>query len=178
MNCMKDIMTNKVCEYCGKAFQAQRKHTRFCCTNCQKRNWEAKNKERFLESVKKYRKQAQEHIKEHNIQVVLDNPQYYIWRNARYRAKTKNIPFDIEVEDIKIPDVCPVLQLPLKFKVGTTKGGASDNSPSLDRVNPSLGYTKGNVRVISYKANRLKSDATLEELELILKDLRSIGCIT
>lgn len=48
----------------------------------------------------------------------------------------------------------------------------SNNSPTIDRINPKLGYIKGNVWVISNKANRFKNDATLEELELLVANLR------
>lgn len=49
--------------------------------------------------------------------------------------------------------------------VGTKGGGA--NSPSLDRIEPDLGYVAGNAIVISNRANRLKSDATIDELRAI-----------
>lgn len=54
-----------------------------------------------------------------------------------------------------IPDVCPVLGTPMV-------------SPSLDRKNNDLGYIKGNVVVMSRRANCLKNDATVEEMRLIL----------
>lgn len=43
-----------------------------------------------------------------------------------------------------------------------------DNSPSIDKVDPELGYIKGNIRVISFKANRMKQDNTKEQLEKLL----------
>lgn len=61
-----------------------------------------------------------------------------------------------------IPDFCPVLGLPLYRNSGGAAQGP--NSPSLDRVNPALGYVRGNVKVISSKANAIKSNATPEEL--------------
>lgn len=81
-------------------------------------------------------------------------------RWAKGRAKTKGLPFDISESDIRIPSVCPVLGIPL-FK-GT--GKLTDNSPTLDRIDSTGGYTKGNVLVVSARANRIKSDATIEEL--------------
>lgn len=61
-----------------------------------------------------------------------------------------------------IPDFCPVLGLPLYRNTGGLAQGP--NSPSLDRIDPALGYVKGNVNVISSKANAIKSNATPEEL--------------
>lgn len=48
------------------------------------------------------------------------------------------------------------------------------NDPSVDRIIPELGYTKGNVRVISNRANLLKNNASIEEIELVLEDLRRL----
>lgn len=82
---------------------------------------------------------------------------------ARKRAKAKGIPFCISARDLVIPAICPVLAIPLA--VGD--GRPSDASPSLDRIVPALGYVKGNVVVISMRANRLKSDATVDELRAL-----------
>lgn len=85
-------------------------------------------------------------------------------RAARIRAEKLGIDFDITSEDVDIPDVCPVFGTPL---VWTNK--LSNDTPSLDRLVPSKGYVKGNVAFISMRANRLKSDASVEDLERILE---------
>lgn len=87
---------------------------------------------------------------------------------VKSRAKKLGIPFNITEVDIKIPDVCPVLGVRLERQKG--KGKPCNYTPSLDRIVPALGYVKGNVRVISNRANLLKSNATLEELTLVLED--------
>jgi hypothetical protein len=99
------------------------------------------------------------------------DPRRKIWYNAKNRAKDRDIPFDIEVEDIVIPDICPVLGIPLKATVGKGRVSMKDNrnAPTLDRIDSSGGYTKGNVMVISARANFLKNDATLEEMQAILR---------
>ena len=66
----------------------------------------------------------------------------------------------ITVVDVIIPDLCPMLGIPLAMSVGAP----SNNSPSLDRIDSSKGYIPGNVWVISHKANSMKRDATREEL--------------
>jgi hypothetical protein len=50
--------------------------------------------------------------------------------------------------------------------------GVNDNSPSLDRKTPELGYVRGNVAFISTKANRIKSNATTEEIFAVAKYLQ------
>lgn len=95
---------------------------------------------------------------------------YRMWEHAKKRAAKAGIPFDIEPTDVVIPEMCPLLGTPLT--AGTRKAHA--NSPSLDRIIPSLGYVKGNVWVISYRANAIKNDASVEELEMIASNLRRL----
>lgn len=82
---------------------------------------------------------------------------------ARQRAKKAGVPFDLTAEDIAIPDACPVLGIPLEASFGRS----TPQSPSLDRVIPKLGYVKGNVLVVSNRANVIKGDASVEELGLV-----------
>lgn len=87
---------------------------------------------------------------------------------AKYRAKQKGHEFTITKEDIIIPDKCPLLGIPL-IKNKTIQQG---NSPSLDRIDPTKGYIKGNVWVISNRANTLKNDASLQELQTLVENLK------
>lgn len=73
------------------------------------------------------------------------------------RASRKGIPFSLELEDIVIPEVCPVFGVPFIY-------GDHEWTYSLDRIKPELGYVKGNVIVISNKANMLKGAGTTEEI--------------
>lgn len=81
---------------------------------------------------------------------------------AQKRAKAKGIPCTITIDDIIIPEFCPILGMPLARARGI--GCARSNSPSLDRINPLLGYIPGNVAVISRRANTMKTDASSDEL--------------
>lgn len=100
----------------------------------------------------------------------LKDPARRLWRLARTRAKKAGLHFNIEEAGGVIPAVCPVLGLPLAIGVGT---GFRDCSPTLDRVDNTRGYVKGNVAVISWRANRLKSDATPADLVAILKYIKA-----
>ena len=93
--------------------------------------------------------------------------QYKMWGAAKHRAKKQGLPFNIKPQDIKIPEVCPLLGIPIVQRKGS---GTNHGSPSLDRVIPSLGYVVGNIRVISAKANVMKNDASLQEVELLVKN--------
>jgi|TARA_R110000868_G_scaffold388557_1_gene657543 hypothetical protein len=83
---------------------------------------------------------------------------------ARYRAKKKGIEFNLELSDVVIPKVCPVLKIPLT--AGSSSGGPRGCSPSLDRIDNTKGYIKGNVQVMSHKANTMKHCADNNELIL------------
>ncbi len=89
---------------------------------------------------------------------------------AKTRAKAKGLLFSLELSDIKIPLHCPILGMLLK----EGRGPRCESSPSLDRVIPALGYIPGNVQVISYRANRIKNDATPEELRAIADFLENL----
>lgn len=87
------------------------------------------------------------------------------------RAKRLGIPFSICVSDIIVPALCPVLCIPLQVNIGK---GYHASSPSVDRIVPELGYVKGNIRVISARANLLKNDASELELSAVLMDIRRL----
>lgn len=87
------------------------------------------------------------------------SPEMHILNGARSRAKERGIDFNLEIEDVQIPDVCPICKIPIKFSEKRT-----DNTPSIDRLDNDLGYIKGNVRIISWRANRLKNNMTKEEV--------------
>jgi hypothetical protein len=75
--------------------------------------------------------------------------------------------------DITIPDVCPLLGIPISLETGDKR---SPHNPSLDRIDPdpSIGYVRGNVQVISARANWLKADATLQELKTLVENLEAL----
>lgn len=94
----------------------------------------------------------------------LRHPEQILFGNAQQRSKKRGILFEITRSDIVIPEYCPLLGI----KLDKGCAGGSDHSPSLDRIDPTGGYTKDNIWVISMKANRLKNDATLAEMEMLL----------
>lgn len=124
------------------------------CKECEN-NYRLQNLQKINEYSKKYRK---------------NNIQKSLFYAARFRAKENKLDFDIELSDIIIPTECPVLGI----EISTSK--EKNNSPSLDKIIPSLGYTKGNVRVISWRANWIKNNMTPEEVEKLYNDSRKWKC--
>jgi hypothetical protein len=98
------------------------------------------------------------------------NPEKRLLSAARDRAKQKGLSCTITAEDIIIPEFCPVLGL--KLDRNARRGKKVNAAPSLDRIDNAKGYIKGNVEVISWRANNLKRDATAEELEAVATYIR------
>ena len=99
-----------------------------------------------------------------------DDRRYKMYHNAQHRAKKKGIPFTISMDDIVIPEVCPLLEIPLV----STSDKTDPRNPSLDQKVPGKGYTPDNIWVISYRANALKWDATLQELKTLVENLEDL----
>ena len=93
---------------------------------------------------------------------------YTMWQNAKKNARRKKVPFDLTPEfvaSLEVPKYCPVLGIKIISQaIGEER---NDNTPSLDKFYPKLGYVEGNVQIISWKANALKRDGSPEEWEKI-----------
>lgn len=87
-------------------------------------------------------------------------PDMALVAHAKDRARVRKLPFHITAEDAVVPPVCPALGIPL-----VTGQKRSAMSPSLDRIQPHLGYVPGNVRVLSDRANRMKGALGLSQLQ-------------
>lgn len=94
------------------------------------------------------------------IHYVRHHKRVFVQRAFR-RAKELGLEFNITVDDISWPTHCP--RYGLKIDYAVTRG-RKDNSPSLDRIDNRKGYIKGNVEIICWRANRHKSDATMDEM--------------
>lgn len=127
------------------------------------KNYYLVNKDKILATSKKsYLRNRNSILCRHRVEHTKRDIRELLVERAKARARVKNIPFDITKDDIIIPETCPILGIPLYRNVGGKSH--SPNSYSLDKINPLLGYVKGNIWVISYKANTMKNNATREEL--------------
>jgi hypothetical protein len=100
--------------------------------------------------------------KQTNITYAQNNKERCLFLSLRNRAKARGLPFNLEESDIHLVDKCPVFDVPLVHGIGT--GTRSRYAHSIDRIDPTKGYVKDNIQVLSVKANIMKSDATPEEL--------------
>ncbi len=114
---------------------------------------------------------SKEAMREYDTQRRLKDPVGSLLRGAKKRAKIKGVKFNISKEDLEpFPEYCPVLEY-CKLQYSQV-GRQQPNSASLDRFDNNLGYVKGNVRIISLRANELKRDGTIEEFKRIVSYMK------
>jgi hypothetical protein len=155
------------------------------------RRYYEKNREKAIADAKEYYEANREQVIANrkvyfakNADVIREKGREYYRRryrfrmlcSARQRARIYKLEIDIDMDDIVIPERCPLLGIPLYVAEG--RKHCKYNSPSLDRIDPKKGYVKGNVWVISHKANTMKSNASIDEHILLVenwKDQHSKG---
>jgi len=119
------------------------------------------NRERRNQLQREYNARHPEKTRQKSIDWIAKNFDQNLWSQASRRAKRDGIEFNIERSDVVIPEYCPYLGTKLTTEWG--KGVLSTNA-SIDRIDNSKGYIKGNVQVISKQANTMKSNATQDQL--------------
>lgn len=138
-----DKLSNR-CKPCDKVYQEKQRR---------------KTPEKKLAYGREYQKNRRKNF-DYRLQMLINA--------SKQRAQIKNIEHSISVQDLKdiypVDGRCPVFGSILEFG----SAGFRDNSPSIDKINPKGGYTKDNIQILSWKANRLKTDATVTELEMLL----------
>lgn len=127
-----------------------------------------KRRQVVLDYSKKWQKdnrhKTKEYTRKSNLKRRQEDPLRFMLVAAKARAKKAGLEFSISRDDLSLPVSCPILKHPLSVGIGHMH----DWSPSIDRINPLLGYVKGNVVIISYRANRIKNCATLDELKRLV----------
>lgn len=144
------------------------------CKSCKKNLFILRRNARNKEEIDR----VLQHQREYNKKYEINNPstirknkrsrERRMFDRTKSRAKMNNIPFNIDLEDIIIPKYCPILEIEMKYNTKT--------APSIDRIIPELGYIKGNILIISRKANTMKNDASLNELKTFCKNSILLLC--
>lgn len=171
---LKLVQQVKTCSSCLQSLpllnfsknEASKDKLQYKCRTCdieyQKQRRE-NNKDKVLEYSREYQQKRRKNF-EYRLQMLLNS--------SKQRAKLKNREHTITLEDIKelypIDGKCPVFGFDLEFN----NAGFRETSPSIDRIDSDKGYTKDNIQIISWKANRLKAYATVEDLEILVAFLK------
>jgi hypothetical protein len=137
------------CRTCDLAYQAKRR---------------AENYEEDLEYSRTYQRNRRKNF-DYRLQMLINA--------SKQRAKNKDREHAITVEDVKAiypkDGCCPIFGMKLEFNTA----GFRETSPSIDRIDSTKGYTPDNIQIISWKANRVKGYATLQELEMLVAYLQN-----
>jgi len=128
--------------------------------------YKAAHKEEAAASRQTYYEENKEQLKAAQKAKYRANPLKYLIYAAKARSEKFGFDFNLTETSLVMPDVCPVFKTP--FVVGDR-----NLAPSLDRIDPKRGYVEGNVAIISFRANRLKMNASLEELKQLVAWLES-----
>jgi hypothetical protein len=157
-----------ICRLCGKEFVPTTHNQLSCSKNCileikkigdRKRYYD--NHEKKLEWQKNY---------------YHSNYKRHLLYRAKDRAKKLNLEFNITIDDIILNEYCPILNIKLAYGHKEDKNIKVASNPSLDRIDITKGYIKGNICVISMKANAMKNSGTKEELILFAKNIERYLC--
>lgn len=168
-------MATKVCSKCKESKElVEFNNSQTAKDKKQSRCRECERQYQQLRSVK----YAAE-IQEYSLSYIKRKRTDHDWRikqliqQAKRRASKKNLPFDLTLENVKkkfpAGNRCPVFG----FELTWGNSGFRETSPSIDRIDSSKGYTCDNIQVISWKANRLKSNFTLADIEALALFMRS-----
>lgn len=157
---------NPYCKSCCKEWRDSNKES----LSKKKKEYYWNNVETIYEKNKlKYINNKEKHI--NNQRAYYSIPENWVKRmltKSRKRAKDVGLEFDISCLDLNLPEYCPYLGVKLTYELG--KGQLPTNA-SLDRIDSNKGYVKGNVQIISRKANTMKSNATEQELIVFAKNI-------
>lgn len=93
------------------------------------------------------------------------------FRNKKAQAKQVGWEWGLEFGDVVWPTHCPILGMELDYFTETI----AENSVSFDQIVAGKGYIKGNVHIISWRANRIKNNGTAKEHRMIADYLDSIA---
>lgn len=125
-----------------------------------KQQYYLNNKDKWRKYQAKARSEYPEKVMEYHYNYKKNSTAKYLLKSARTRAKKRGLEFNLDLSDIVIPEQCPYMREP--FVVD--QKGIHPMFPSVDRIDSSKGYVKGNIQIISVKANHMKWDATPQQL--------------
>ena len=129
------------------------------------------NKEQLNKQSKNYYEKNKQKITAKINDTLNKNPQKSLWMRSKISSKKRGIEFSLLIEDINIPEYCPYLGIKLRYDATSSR---AHDKMSVDRIDNTKGYVKGNVQVISDLANRMKNNSTLEELKTFATNVLKI----
>jgi hypothetical protein len=163
-----------ICNKCQQDLSATRFYIapsggyRKTCRSCQnkirsnqRRADGVKTREQNRVYMKQYRIENRDKLLAEKKEDRINNPMSQLWRHLTIRKKHLNIDREAFLFNYKVPDICPVLGIPISYM------RTRDNFPSIDRIDPNRPYQLGNIAIISYRANMIKSvGSAMEHIQI------------
>lgn len=160
----KRYFTGKPCPYGHVVSRFTVSHACSACARIRADAWNKAHPKEVAASSKRTWHRNADKYRARKRRYTVENKRKVIVGLARYRARKKGVEFSITEHSLDWPTHCPVLGIELDY---ARERIHQENSPTIDRIVGELGYVPGNVRVISFRANRIKANATAAELRLV-----------
>jgi hypothetical protein len=155
---------SEMCFVCGVTFWKKKRHQKFCSRECYKKSWPILNREKHnARQLKKrhdnpawFREHEPKYYRTYRRKKLTKRPWAYLLQSAKLRAKEKRWIFDLTDEwaSARWTDCCEVSKLP--FEGGKKGRGPHPLSPTIDRIDSSIGYTQENTRFVLWGVNALR----------------------
>lgn len=162
--------TRKVCKECRKVYYQSHRLKHKAERNAYSRQYRQENPDVVKDNWQSYYERNKERLKARQKEKYRTNTVRHLLYAAKQRSEKFGFPFDINESDLVIPEKCPILGIPLEIG-----GRFKANSPSIDKIVPEKGYVKGNVAIMSFRANQIKGTATLTELKSLVNFLEGFA---
>jgi len=174
LSALRLVSTTKICKTCkeeklptefslNNAAKDRLQYSCRACDNKRQTQRREKNLVAHLEYHRKYQRNKRLNF-DYRLQMLINA--------SKQRARLNDREHDINVDDIKaiypVDGCCPIFGMKLEFN----GAGFRDSSPSIDRIDSTKGYTRDNIQIISWKANRIKGAASLQDLEMLVAYLK------
>jgi hypothetical protein len=174
MSALRLVLDKKTCSRCKEEKllsefslnNSAKDRLQYKCRACDI-NYQTQRRAENLDGDREYSRTYQRNRRldfEYRLQMLINS--------SKQRAKLNNREHNINVKDIKaiypVDSCCPIFGIKLKFN----GAGFRDSSPSIDRIDSTKGYARDNIQIISWKANRIKGAASLQDLEMLVAYLK------
>ena len=170
------------CGVCRNTFQAKIKSQKYCCRACYKRAWIHNNRDKYNARMRErrrtkaawYRQKEPLYYRTYRAKLLSSRPWSYLLQSRRAEAKNKKLAFDLTQEwaAVRWTGCCEITGIAFR---SNGKRGPHPFSPSLDRIEPSKGYTQNNCRFILWGCNAIKGVGTDEDMYEIARAIARIS---
>ena len=132
--------------------------------------------ERRLEASRRWKEKNRQHTRDYANRRYRDNTTsfegYTVLLSDSAKRRTKDS--DITPEYLQeLPRVCALTGKSFEYENRFIGTFSNPLAPSIDRINPKVGYYKGNVQLVLNCINKMRNDMSVEDFKSLWKELQS-----